>query len=115
MKKALLTFMCLMASTSFADTEKATFGGGCFWCLETPFENIAGVGKVISGYTGGKMKNPSYKDVSSGSTKHVEAVQVYYDPKIISYSEILDIYWKQFDPTDEGGSFYDRGYQYPRA
>lgn len=95
--------------------ERATLAGGCFWCMETPFEKLQGVEKVLSGYSGGEMKNPSYKDVSSGSTKHVEAVQVYFDPKVISYSEILDVYWQQFDPTDSGGSFYDRGYQYTSA
>jgi peptide methionine sulfoxide reductase msrA/msrB len=93
----------------------ATLAGGCFWCIETPFENLDGVAKVISGYTGGEKENPTYSEVSSGSTKHVEAVQVHFDPKVISYSEILDLYWKQFDPTDAGGSFYDRGYQYTSA
>lgn len=93
----------------------ATLAGGCFWCIETPFENLEGVASVISGYSGGTLKNPTYTQVSSGNTKYVESVQVYFDPNIISYSEILDLYWKQFDPTDEGGSFYDRGYQYSSA
>ncbi len=95
-----------------SDEEVATIAGGCFWCIEAPFEKIDGVKKVISGYAGGKEKNPSYKEVSSGRTSHVEAVQVYFDPQVISYTEILDIFWKQFDPTDDGGSFYDRGFQY---
>lgn len=95
--------------------EKATFAGGCFWCMETPFEALDGVVSVISGYTGGDEKNPTYKDVSSGETGHVEAVQVTFNPDIISYSELLDVYWKQFDPTDAGGSFYDRGPQYQSA
>ncbi len=94
------------------NTEIATIAGGCFWCIEAPFEKIEGVKKVISGYAGGTEPEPTYKQVSSGNTGYREAVQVYFDPNIISYSEILDIYWKQFDPTDEGGSFYDRGHQY---
>ena len=93
----------------------ATLAGGCFWCIETPFENLDGVAAVISGYSGGTEENPTYQQVSSGKTKHVESVQVYFDPNIVSYTEILDLYWKQFDPTDEGGSFYDRGYQYSSA
>jgi peptide methionine sulfoxide reductase msrA/msrB len=95
--------------------EVATFAGGCFWCVEAPFETFAGVDKVISGYAGGKVENPSYKEVSAGKTGHLEAVQVYYDPAVISYMELLDIYWKQFDPTDAGGSFFDRGPQYESA
>jgi len=97
------------------NTEIATIAGGCFWCIEAPFEKIEGVEKVISGYAGGTEPEPTYKQVSSGNTGYREAVQVYFDPDIISYSEILDIYWKQFDPTDEGGSFYDRGHQYTSA
>ncbi len=97
------------------DWKAATFAGGCFWCIEAPFEKIDGVKKAISGYAGGTIKNPTYKQVSGGKTKYREAVQVYYDPNIISYSELLDIFWQQFDPTDEGGSFYDRGFQYTSA
>jgi len=100
---------------SNTDDEIATIAGGCFWCIEAPFEKIDGVTKVISGYGGGTEPDPTYNQVSSGKTGYVEAVQVYFDPDIISYSEILDIYWKQFDPTDEGGSFYDRGHQYTSA
>jgi peptide methionine sulfoxide reductase msrA/msrB len=96
-------------------TEIATLAGGCFWCVEAPFERYDGVIKAVSGYTGGSEVNPSYKEVSSGQTGHVEAVQIYFDPQIISYAEILDIYWKQFDPTDAGGSFADRGAQYESA
>lgn len=93
----------------------ATFAGGCFWCIEAPFEGIDGVLAVVSGYAGGKEKNPTYEDVASGKTSHREAVQVTFDPDVISYSEILDIFWQQFDPTDDGGSFYDRGFQYTSA
>lgn len=95
--------------------EVATLAGGCFWCMEAPFEKVIGVTKVISGFAGGKEKNPTYKEVSSGKTGYRESVQVYYDPEIISYSEIIDIYWHQFDPTDDGGSFHDRGFQYTSA
>ena len=93
----------------------ATFAGGCFWCMEPPFDALDGVRNVVSGYTGGQKKNPSYKQVSSGSTKHVEAVQITYDPDKVSYRELLDVYWRQIDPTDAGGSFVDRGSQYRSA
>jgi peptide methionine sulfoxide reductase msrA/msrB len=92
--------------------ELATLAGGCFWCIEAPFEGIDGILTVVSGYSGGKEKNPTYSQVSGGKTSHKEAVQVTFDPDIISYAEIIDIFWQQFDPTDEGGSFYDRGNQY---
>ncbi|MCC5939461.1 MAG: peptide-methionine (R)-S-oxide reductase MsrB [Lunatimonas sp.] len=95
--------------------ELATFAGGCFWCIEAPFEGIDGIISVVSGYAGGKEKNPTYSDVSGGRTSHKEAVQVTFDPDVISYAEIIDIFWQQFDPTDEGGSFYDRGSQYESA
>ncbi len=97
------------------NVEVATLAGGCFWCIEAPFEKYDGVDRVISGYAGGEEKNPTYRQVSSGETGHVEAVQVYFDPEVISYVEILDIFWKQFDPTDAGGSFSDRGSQYQSA
>jgi len=90
----------------------ATFAGGCFWCMEKPFELLPGVKDVISGYTGGHVKNPEYKQVSAGTTGHVEAVQISYDPDVISYEKLLDVYWHQIDPTDAGGSFVDRGEQY---
>ena len=96
-------------------TEIATLAGGCFWCMETPFEDVDGVEKVISGYAGGTESNPTYQQVSSGKTGYRESIQVYFDPAVISYSEILDIYWRQFDPTDEDGSFHDRGHQYTSA
>ena len=90
----------------------ATFAGGCFWCTESDFEKVPGVVKVVSGYTGGKKEKPSYQEVSSGTTGHVEAVQVFYDPTKISYEELLDAFWKHIDPTDSGGQFVDRGAQY---
>jgi peptide methionine sulfoxide reductase msrA/msrB len=90
----------------------ATFAGGCFWCSEADFEKIPGVLDVVSGYTGGQKKNPSYEEVCQGSTGHVEAVQVRYDPEKISYGELLDVFWRHIDPTDPGGQFADRGSQY---
>lgn len=95
--------------------EKATFAGGCFWCMEHPFEKIDGAIEVISGYTGGKLPDPTYKEVSSGRTGHIEAVQISYDSKKVSYEQLLDIFWRQIDPTDAGGSFVDRGSQYSSA
>lgn len=91
---------------------KATFGGGCFWCLQADFEKVPGVNKAISGYAGGRKENPTYEEVCSGKTGHVEVVQVHYDPKKVSYEELLDVYWKHIDPTDAGGQFADRGSQY---
>jgi peptide methionine sulfoxide reductase msrA/msrB len=94
---------------------KAVFAGGCFWCTESDFEKIEGIVSVVSGYTGGHRKNPTYEEVSSGSTGHVEAIEVLYDPKRISYETLLDIFWRHVDPTDPGGQFVDRGPQYRSA
>lgn len=90
----------------------ATFAGGCFWCVEAGFEKVPGVVEAISGYTGGILPKPTYKQVSAGATRHTEAVQVYYDPDKISYEGLLVAFWRIFDPTDGGGQFYDRGMQY---
>ena len=98
-----------------ANFRKATFAGGCFWCTEADFEKLPGVVKVISGYTGGEKENPTYQEVSSGTTRHVEAIQVYYDPAKVTYEELLDYFWKHIDPTDPGGQFADRGAQYRSA
>lgn len=112
----LFSFLLLliMQTRIYADTktEKATFAGGCFWCMETPFEKLDGVTEVISGYTGGKKVNPTYEEVSYGGTGHLESVQIIYDPSKITYSELLDVFWKQIDPTDPNGQFVDRGSQY---
>ncbi len=94
---------------------KATFAGGCFWCIQADFEKLPGVVEVISGYAGGSKENPTYEQVCSGSTGHVEAVQVSYDPSKISYEELLEFFWKHIDPTDAGGQFVDRGPQYRSA
>ncbi len=113
----LLLILFLMPISLSAQTklEKATFAGGCFWCMEYPFEKLEGVLGVISGYTGGYKHNPTYREVSSGLTGHLEAVQIIYDPAKISYSELLDVFWEQIDPTDPGGQFVDRGSQYRTA
>lgn len=94
------------------EREVATFAGGCFWCMVAPFDEMDGMIKVMSGYTGGTTINPRYKQVISGQTDHVEAVQMVFDPSLISYKELLRIFWQQIDPTDEGGQFSDRGNQY---
>ena len=99
-------------SASADQLHKATFAGGCFWCMEPPFEKLEGVVSVTSGYAGGPETNPSYHDVASGRTGHVEAIQVVYDPNQVSYAQLLDIFWRQIDPTDAGGQFVDRGKQY---
>jgi peptide methionine sulfoxide reductase msrA/msrB len=93
----------------------ATLAGGCFWCLAADFEKVSGVAEIISGYTGGKKENPTYEEVSTGKTGHCEAIQVYYDPKKVSYEQVLDIFWHHIDPTDPGGQFADRGPQYRTA
>ncbi len=93
----------------------AVFAGGCFWCMESGFEAQEGVAEVISGYTGGHTENPAYEEVTTGETGHYEAVEVYYDPEIISYNKLLEGFWIQIDPTDAGGQFSDRGPQYKTA
>jgi methionine-S-sulfoxide reductase len=95
--------------------ETAIFAGGCFWCMESPFEKNSGVKEVISGYTGGLKDNPTYEEVSAGTTGHLEAIQIIYDPKKISYAQLLAIFWRQIDPTDPDGQFVDRGKQYRSA
>lgn len=93
----------------------ATFAGGCFWCVEAGFEKLAGVEEVVSGFSGGVKPNPTYRQVAGGKTKHTEAIQIYYDPKVISYDTLLTALWRQIDPTDTNGQFVDRGAQYRPA
>jgi peptide methionine sulfoxide reductase msrA/msrB len=112
---AALLLLLAAAPGGAEELRKATFAGGCFWCMEPPFEKIDGVKDALSGYTGGPEEGPSYKEVSSGRTGHVEAVEVLYDPLKVSYGELLDIFWRQVDPTDDGGQFVDRGKQYRAA
>jgi len=96
-------------------TESAVFAGGCFWCTESDFEKLEGVIEVISGYTGGRVTNPTYKQVSAGGTGHIESVKIIYDPSKVSYEKLLDYFWRHVDPTDPGGQFVDRGSQYRSA
>ncbi|MBH37842.1 peptide-methionine (S)-S-oxide reductase [bacterium] len=91
---------------------KATFAGGCFWCMEAPFTEIKGVISVRPGYTGGKEKKPTYETVITGKTGHVEAIHIEYDESLVSYNTLLKLFWEQIDPTDETGQFVDRGDQY---
>ncbi len=98
-----------------AKREVATFAGGCFWCMEPPFEKLEGVYTVISGYAGGTEENPTYQQVSSGWTGHAESVQVTYDNSVITYHDLVEVYWRQINPTDAGGQFADRGKQYRPA
>lgn len=95
--------------------QTATFAGGCFWCMEPPFDKLTGVSDVVSGYTGGTVANPTYEQVCSGKTGHYEAIQVIYDPAVISYEQLLDVFWRQIDPTDPEGQFADQGSQYRTA
>jgi methionine-S-sulfoxide reductase len=95
--------------------EKATFAGGCFWCMDAAFRGLEGVVDVVSGYTGGHKENPTYEEVSTGTTGHFEAVQITFNPSKISYEEVLDFFWKNIDPTDSEGQFADKGSQYRTA
>lgn len=104
--------------SGYAETgklEKAIFAGGCFWCMQEPFEQVKGVVKVTAGYTGGKVKNPSYEQVSTGKTGHFEAVEVTFDPQKLTYQQLLNVFWRQIDPTDSNGQFVDKGSQYRTA
>jgi peptide methionine sulfoxide reductase msrA/msrB len=103
------------AETAPEALEVATFAGGCFWCMESAFEEVPGVVSVVSGYTGGFERDPSYGEVSAGRTGHLEAIEVRYDPRRVSYEDLLVVFWRQIDPTDRGGQFADRGPQYNTA
>ena len=118
----LVSVLVFFSFVAFAGEEKqvdnqrvAVFGGGCFWCMEPPFEQLDGVIDVTAGYSGGDEIDPTYEQVSSGMTGHIESVRVIYDPRKISYKELLDTFWRQIDPTDDGGQFADRGAQYRTA
>ncbi|SKA86385.1 peptide-methionine (S)-S-oxide reductase/peptide methionine sulfoxide reductase msrA/msrB [Clostridium sp. USBA 49] len=95
--------------------ETAIFAGGCFWCMVSPFDILDGIIEVVSGYTGGYLENPTYKDVKSQNSGHYEAVKITYDPEVITYDKLLQAYWRQIDPTDDGGQFQDRGSSYRTA
>ncbi|WP_016753229.1 peptide-methionine (S)-S-oxide reductase MsrA [Leptospira kirschneri] len=112
----ILIFICLIFFfpnlTAAPKMEKATFAGGCFWCMEGPFESLPGVISVVAGYSGGKEFYPTYEEVSRGKTGHRESVQIEFDSSKIHYEELLTVFWNQIDPTDNGGQFADRGNQY---
>jgi peptide methionine sulfoxide reductase msrA/msrB len=103
----------ISAAQGASNLKKAVFAGGCFWCMEKPFEGLEGVISVTSGYTGGTSKNPTYKNYASGG--HLEAVEIVYDPAKITYNQLLDVFWRQIDPTDPDGQFVDRGKEYSTA
>jgi peptide methionine sulfoxide reductase msrA/msrB len=122
----LMAVVLVLAMTAFATADKpvsthktagktAVFGGGCFWCMEPPFEQLEGVVEVMAGYSGGDEENPTYEEVSGGRTSHIESVRVVYDPEKISFKELLDTFWRYIDPTDPGGQFADRGDHYKTA
>jgi len=130
-RRSMTVMLCLIVSSALAcapgngtragsmesdsPARIATFAGGCFWCVESAFDGVDGVLEAVSGYTGGEQANPTYAEVSSGGSGHIEAVQIGYKPEKISYEELLDIFWRQIDPTDAGGQFADRGSQYTTA
>ena len=123
MKKIIRLLLVLLAFTPTASlasdlpnkTARAIFAGGCFWCMQPPFDKTEGVIKTTVGYTGGKLKNPTYEQVSHEETGHYEAIEVIYDPKKISYDKIVDIFWKNVDPLDDKGQFCDKGNSYLSA
>lgn len=115
MKSIDVYFHMLEVMDMGKDLEKATFAGGCFWCMVKPFDQWDGIHKVVSGYSGGHIENPTYKDVKSGKSGHYEVVQITFDPEVFPYEKLLEIYWQQIDPTDDGGQFHDRGDQYRTA
>ncbi|MDQ0088271.1 peptide methionine sulfoxide reductase msrA/msrB [Paenibacillus anaericanus] len=103
------------ASTTNTNRELATFAGGCFWCMVSPFEELPGIHSILSGYTGGHTDNPTYEEVCTHNTGHYEAVQITFDPNIFPYHKLLELFWQQIDPTDAGGQFHDRGQSYQTA
>jgi peptide-methionine (S)-S-oxide reductase len=111
----VLTALLLMAAAPAPPAAVATFAGGCFWCEESAFEGVKGVSSVISGYIGGTVRNPTYEEVSSGTTGPRESVQVVYNPAVVSYQQLLDVFWKNVDPFDNSGQFCDHGPQYRGA
>jgi methionine-S-sulfoxide reductase len=110
--RVLTGFNATAAKQGDQELATATFSGGCFWCMEQPFDMLPGVIKTIPGYTGVHTKNPTYKEVSSATTGHVEAMQITYAPSIISYEKLLDIFWRNIDPTNANGQFCDEVNQY---
>jgi len=115
-KHLLLTLALVLGSPALhAETARAMFAGGCFWCLEADFEKLPGVTAAVSGYSGGTLANPGYEQVSAGGTGHYEVVEVQYDPQQLSYAQLLDYFWRHVDPLDASGQFCDKGGQYRSA
>jgi peptide-methionine (S)-S-oxide reductase len=112
---AFLLLAALLTVNVHAQRATAIFAGGCFWCMEPPFEKLKGVVSVVSGYTGGVTVNPTYEQVSAGGTGHYESVLVTYDPRQVSYATLLDVFWHNIDPLDGSGQFCDKGGQYRAA
>ena len=115
MLKMLLPALLLLLPISTSHASKnavAVFAGGCFWCMQSELDKVPGIKKTVVGYTGGHTKNPSYHQVGTGTTGHIEAIKVLFDPAIISYKKLLEHFWKNVDPTDAGGQFCDRGNTY---
>ena len=112
MKKIIFLILIVQTTAFSQEIEKAYFAGGCFWCMEESFEKKDGVLEAISGYSGGKTKNPTYKEVTYGNTGHFEVIEILYDKKKITFSELLDHFWKNIDPFDKFGQFCDKGYSY---
>lgn len=110
-----VTLIASAAQPAPGKTVTAIFAGGCFWCMEPPFDALPGVMATTSGYTGGRKANPTYREVSAGGTGHIESVQITYDPGEISYKKLLEIFWRNVDPLDDGGQFCDRGDSYTTA
>ena len=119
MKWTTLTILAALSLVAHAASaqqiEKAVFAGGCFWCVELDFDKVPGVVSTVSGYTGGKTKDPTYRQVTAGGTGHYEAVEISYDPAKVSYEMLLAAFWRSVDPTDDGGQFCDRGQSYETA
>jgi methionine-S-sulfoxide reductase len=112
MRLFLTTLAFLTLTSGSVTAETATFTGGCFWCMDAEFNEIPGVTKVVSGFTGGHTSNPTYEEVSTGETGHFESIEVTFDPVKVSYAKLLDIFWHNVDPTDDTGQFCDKGSQY---
>ncbi len=113
--RRILIALLLTLPLHAAPNAKAVFAGGCFWCMESDFEKVKGVVSVVSGFTGGKVANPSYDQVSMGGTGHREAVEVTYDPAKVTYGQLVDVFWHNIDPLDPEGQFCDKGQQYLAA
>lgn len=112
MRHLILLWITLFTTPALAAEEKAIFAGGCFWCMHAEFDGIKGVNGVLSGYTGGHVENPTYEQVSTGTTGHVEAIEVVFDPAQVSYETLLAVFWDNVDPLDDKGQFCDKGSQY---